>query len=130
MTVKEKGNEAEPGFNFDPDDPMLIGSLGPFSATLMFVTSFSGTLRSVLTWDNPAVDLDLIIFGIGGTVCWKITPAGVLSELCDRAPWAPVFSPIGIFGVFIINFSPSYQAYVRGMSSFQEVQFDLACQMT
>ncbi len=116
IALKEKGSRAEPGLNFDPDDPMLIGSLGPFSATLMFVAS-PGTLRAVLTWDNPTVDLDLIIFGIGGTVCWQLMPPGVLSELCDRPPQAPVSSPIGVFGIFIINFSPTHQAYVLSWSS-------------
>lgn len=116
VEVRQKGSQAEPGFNFDPDDPMLIGSLGPFSATLMFVAS-PWTLRAALTWDNPGADLDLIIFGIGGSVCWQLTPPGVLSELCDRPPQAPVSSPLGIFGVFIINFSPFHQAYVLAWSS-------------
>jgi hypothetical protein len=116
ISIREKGTQAEPGFNFDPDDPMLIGALAPFSATLMFVTS-PGTLRAVLTWDNPTVDLDLIIFGIGGTWCWQIAPAGILAELCDRPPQAPVWSPMGVFAVFIINLSPSFQAYVLTWSS-------------
>lgn len=118
VEVRRKGSRTEPGFNFDPDDPMLIGSLMPFQATLLFVASPTGTLRTVLTWDRSTVDLDLIVFGIGGTWCFQTAPAGILSELCDRPPAGPVFSPIGVFAVFIINwFSPTSQAYVLAWSS-------------
>lgn len=110
VSVSTEGSQANPKLP-DVDDPMLLRSIGGFSAQLLFVSA-PGTLRSVITWGSPAVDLDLIVIGFG--FCFQLTPPGVLAETCDRAPSGPV--PGAVFAVIIINWSATPQAYVLSLS--------------
>jgi hypothetical protein len=115
VSVHQQGSQSKPKLG-DAHDPMLLNALPPLSAQLIWVSSSSGTLSSVLTWDQPLVDLDLIVIGIGGSFCFALTPPGILAETCDRVPFGPVVSPIGVFAVFIINWSPSTQAFVLSLA--------------
>jgi len=108
--IRQEGSETNPKLR-DLSDPMFLRAIPPFSVQVLWVGA-PGTLRSVITWDNPAVDLDLLVFGFGA--CFQLTPPGVLAELCDRAPSAPV--PGVVFAVVIINWSPLPQAYVLSLS--------------
>lgn len=108
--IRQEGSQSDPKLR-DLSDPMLLRAIPGFSVQLVWVGA-PGTLRSVITWDNPAVDLDLLVFGFGA--CFQLTPPGVLAELCDRAPSAPV--PGVVFAVVIINWSPLPQAYVLSLS--------------
>jgi hypothetical protein len=110
VSVSTEGSQANPKFP-DVDDPMLLRVIGGLSAQLLFVSA-PGTLRSVITWDRPAVDLDLIVLGFG--FCFQLTPPGVLAETCDRAPFGPV--PGVVFAVLIINWSATATAYVLSLS--------------
>jgi len=115
LSVRQQGSQSKPKLS-DANDPLLLNALSPLSAQLIWVSSSSGTLSSVLTWDQPAVDLDLIVIGIAGTGCFELNPAGILAEICDRAPFGPVISPLGVFAVFIINWSASTQAFVLSLA--------------
>lgn len=115
FTVSTEGSQTKPKLS-DANDPMLIRALPPLNAQLLFVASATLTLRSVITWDRPAVDLDLIVIGIAGSFCFQLSGSGILAETCDRAPSGPVFSPLGVFAVFIINWSPSTQAFVLSLA--------------
>ncbi len=108
--IRQEGSEANPKLR-DLNDPMFLRAIPGFHVQVLWVSA-PGTLRSVITWDNPAVDLDLLVFGFGA--CFQLTPPGVLAELCDRAPSAPV--PGVVFAVVIINWSPLPQAYVLSLS--------------
>ena len=108
--IRQEGSQANPKLR-DLSDPMFLRAIPGFSVQVVWVGA-PGTLRSVITWDNPAVDLDLLVFGFGA--CFQLTPPGVLAELCDRAPSAPV--PGVVFAVVIINWSPLPQAYVLSLS--------------
>jgi hypothetical protein len=110
LSIRTEGSQADPKLG-DVSDPMLLRAIPGFSAQLLWVAA-PGTLRSVITWDNPAVDLDLLVFGFGA--CFQLSPAGVLAEICDRAPSGPV--PGVIFGVLVINWSPTTQAFVLSLS--------------
>lgn len=112
LPVKEDGSQTSPKLN-NVADPMFLRSIGAFSAQVIWVTSGTGTLRSVITWDNPSVDLDLIVFGFGA--CFQLTPPGTLAEICDRAPDAPVSGVV--FAVIIINWSTANQAFVLSLSN-------------
>lgn len=92
-------------------DPMLLRSINGLSAQVIWVSA-PGSLRSVITWDNPLVDLDLIVIGLPS--CFQLNPAGILAEFCDRFP----FGPAGgfVFPVIIINWSLVNQAYVISLS--------------
>ncbi len=111
VSVSQEGSQANPKFP-NVDDPIFLRAIGGFSAQLLFVSS-PGTLRSVITWGSPAVDLDLIVIGFG--FCFQLNPAGILAETCDRAPFGPV--PGAVFAVIIINWSAVPQAYVLSLSS-------------
>lgn len=115
FTVSTEGSQTKPKLS-DANDPMLIRALPPLNAQLLFVASATLTLRSVITWDRPAVDLDLIVIGIAGSFCFQLSGSGILAETCDRAPSGPVFSALGVFAVFIINWSPSTQAFVLSLA--------------
>jgi len=108
--IRQEGSETNPKLR-DLSDPMFLRAIPAFNVQVLWVSA-PGTLRSVITWDNPAVDLDLLVFGFGA--CFQLTPPGVLAELCDRAPSAPV--PGVVFAVVIINWSPLPQAYVLSLS--------------
>jgi hypothetical protein len=110
VSVSQEGSESNPKLP-NVNDPMLLRVISGFSAQLLFVTA-PGTLRSVITWDRPAVDLDLLVFGFG--FCFQLNPAGVLAEICDRAPFGPV--PGVVFAVLIINWSATPTAYVLSLS--------------
>ena len=102
------------------DDPMFLRGIAPSSFQLVWVTSGAGQLRSTITWDDPSVDLDLMVFGAGGA-CLQLNGPGVLSELCDR-PAEPGHGPVGgpvsgsAFAVLIVNWSSSSQSYVLSLS--------------
>ena len=108
--IRQEGSEANPKLR-DLSDPMFLRAIPAFNVQVLWVSA-PGTLRAVISWDNPAVDLDLLVFGFGA--CFQLTPPGVLAELCDRAPSAPV--PGVVFAVVIINWSPLPQAYVLSLS--------------
>ena len=110
LSVRTEGSQSNPKFP-DVNDPMLLRSIGGFSVQLLFVSA-PGTLRSVITWDQPTVDLDLIVLGFG--FCFQLNPPGLLAETCDRAPFGPV--PGTVFAVIIINWSATAQAYVPSLS--------------
>lgn len=110
FSVRREGSQNDPKLG-DVSDPMLLRAIPGFSAQLLWVAA-PGTLRSVITWDNPAVDLDLLVFGFGA--CFQLTPPGVLAETCDRAPSGPV--PGVVFAVLVINWSPTTQAFVLSLS--------------
>jgi hypothetical protein len=109
--IKQDGSQSSPKLN-NVADPMFLREIDAFSAQVIWVTSGAGTLRSVITWDNPSVDLDLIVIGTGG--CFQLAPPGQLAEVCDRAPFAPV--PGFVFAVIIINWSGANQAFVLSLS--------------
>jgi len=111
VSIRTEGSQTKPKLS-DVSDPMLLRAIPGFSAQLIWVSS-PGTLRSVIAWDDPSVDLDLLVFGFGA--CFQLTPPGVLAEVCDRAPFGPV--PGTIFAVLVINWSPVPQAYVLSLSS-------------
>ncbi|MBI1730030.1 hypothetical protein HY229_04450 [Candidatus Acetothermia bacterium] len=111
VMVKQDGSQTSPKLN-NVADPMFLREIDAFSAQVIWVTSGAGTLRSVITWDNPSVDLDLIVIGTGG--CFQLAPPGQLAEVCDRAPFAPV--PGFVFAVIIINWSGANQAFVLSLS--------------
>lgn len=108
--IRQEGSEANPKLR-DLRDPMFLRAIPAFNAQVLWVSA-PGTLRAVIAWDNPVVDLDLLVFGFGA--CFQLTPPGVLAELCDRAPSAPV--PGIVFAVVIINWSLLPQAYVLSLS--------------
>jgi len=114
INISTEGSQAAPKLS-DVGDPMLLRAIPAFSAQVLFVSSGAGTLRSVISWDQPAVDLDLIVFGLPGGFCFQLTAPGVLAETCDRAPFGPV--PGVVFAVLVINWSPVSQAYVLSLSS-------------
>lgn len=116
LAVRTEGDQNNPKLN-DVNDPMLLGAQAPLSARLIFASSVTNTLRAVLSWDQPANDLDLLVIGIGGSSCFQLNPAGLLAELCDRAPFGPAFSPFGVFAVVVINWSfTNTQAYVLSLA--------------
>jgi hypothetical protein len=112
MSVRQEGSQSNPKLG-DVSDPMLLRAISGFSAQLLWVSA-PGTLRSVITWDNPSVDLDLIVFGFPFGFCFQLNPAGILAETCDRAPFGPVSGTV--FAVLVINWSPLPQAYVLSLS--------------
>ncbi len=112
VSVRQEGSQTSPKLG-DVSDPMLLRAISGFSAQLLWVSA-PGTLRSVITWDNPAVDLDLIVFGLPFGFCFQLNPAGILAEVCDRPPFGPVSGTV--FAVLIINWSPLPQAYVLSLS--------------
>jgi len=115
-----EGSQASPKLN-DLNDPMFLRAIPGSSFQLVWVSSGAGQLRSVITWDNPSVDLDLIVFGNAGA-CFQLNGPGILSELCDRAAEAghgPIGGPVAgnVFAVLIINWSGQMQPYVLSLSS-------------
>ncbi len=113
VPVRQEGSQSKPKLG-DVSDPMLLRAIPGFSAQLVWVSA-PGSLRSVIAWDNPAVDLDLIVFGFFPFgFCFQLTPPGVLAELCDRPPFGPVAGTV--FAVLVINWSPTPQAYVLSLS--------------
>lgn len=112
MSVRQEGSQTKPKLG-DVSDPMLLRAISGFSAQLLWVSA-PGTLRSVITWDNPSVDLDLIVFGFPFGFCFQLNPTGILAEVCDRAPFGPVSGTV--FAVLVINWSPLPQAYVLSLS--------------
>ncbi len=114
IQIREEGSKDRPKLA-GVDDPMLLRAINGFSAHLIWVSA-PGSLRSVILWDNPAVDLDLIVFGLFPFgFCFQLTPPGILAELCDRAPFGPVSG--SVFAVIVINWTPQTQAYVLSLSS-------------
>lgn len=111
--VREEGSRERPKLA-GVDDPMLLRAIDGLSAHLIWVSA-PGSLRSAIVWDDPAVDLDLLVFGLFPFgLCFQLTPPGVLAEACDRAPSGPV--PGSVFAVLVINWSPQAQAYVLALS--------------
>ena len=114
-----EGSQANPKLT-DLTDPMFLRAIPASSFQLVWVSSSVGQLRSTINWDNPAVDLDLIVFGNAGA-CFQLNGPGILSELCDR-PAEPGHGPIGgpvngnVFAVLIINWSGQMQPYVLSLS--------------
>lgn len=116
-----EGSQTSPKLG-DVADPMLLRAIPGASLQLLWVSSGTGTLRSVITWDSPSVDLDLIVFGIPGGACFQLNGPGILSELCDRpadALHGPLGGPVAgvVFAVLIINWSGTPQPYVLSLSS-------------
>ena len=105
------GSQANPKIG-NVDDPQLLRLATAFSAQLIWVSA-PGQLRSVINWDNPNVDLDLLVFGLGA--CFQLNGTGLLAETCDRAPFGPV--PGNVFAVIVINWSAANQAFVLSLSS-------------
>lgn len=110
MSIRTEGSQTNPKLG-DVSDPMLLRAIPGLSAQLLWVAA-PGTLRSVVAWDNPAVDLDLLVFGFGA--CFQLSPPGVLAEVCDRAPSGPVSGVV--FGILVINWSSTAQAFVLALS--------------
>lgn len=115
-----EGSQANPKLG-NVDDPMFLRGIPASSFQLVWVSSGAGQLRSAITWDNPSVDLDLLVFGSGGA-CLQLTGPGVLSELCDRSAepgHGPVGGPVSgsAFAVLIVNWSSTSQPYVLSLSS-------------
>lgn len=110
IPVDIDGNQTSPKLG-NVGDPMLLRSINGFSAQVIWVSA-PGSLRSVITWDNPLVDLDLIVIGLPS--CFQLTPPGVLAEFCDRFPYGPAGGLI--FPVIIINWTGVNQAYVLSLS--------------
>lgn len=115
-----EGSQANPKLN-DLNDPMFLRAIPGSSFQLVWVSSGAGQLRSTITWDNPAVDLDLIVFGNAGA-CFQLNGPGILAELCDRAAEAghgPIGGPVAgnVFAVLIINWTAQMQPYVLSLSS-------------
>ncbi|HED03800.1 MAG TPA: hypothetical protein ENI60_03415 [Candidatus Fraserbacteria bacterium] len=115
IAIRTEGSQNKPKLS-DVNDPMLLRALPPLNAQLIFVSSGTLTLRSLIAWDRPSTDLDLLVFGIGGSFCFQLNPAGILGEFCDRVPFGPVVSPIGVFAVLVINWSPVTQAFVLSLA--------------
>ena len=105
------GSQANPKIG-NVDDPQLLRLATAFSAQLIWVSA-PGQLRSVINWDNPNVDLDLLVFGLGA--CFQLNGTGLLAETCDRAPFGPVVG--NVFAVIVINWSAANQAFVLSLSS-------------
>jgi hypothetical protein len=112
INVRQEGSQTSPKLP-NVDDPMLLRAIAGLSAQLLWVSA-PGSLRSVISWDNPAVDLDLIVFAFPFGFCFQLNPAGLLAEICDRPPFGPV--PGAVFAVLIINWSLTPQAYVLALS--------------
>ncbi len=112
IPISQEGSQASPKLP-NLSDPMLLRVISGFSAQLLFVSA-PGSLRAVITWDRPTVDLDLIVIGLPGGFCFQLTPPGVLAEICDRAPFGPVLGVV--FAVVIINWSATPTAYVLSLS--------------
>jgi len=110
VSTRIEGSQDKPKLS-DVSEPMLLRAIAGSSAQLIWISS-PGTLRSVITWDNPAVDLDLIVFGFPGGFCFQLSPPGILAETCDR----PTPVPGMVFAVLIINWSLTPQAYVLSLS--------------
>lgn len=115
-----EGSQEDPKLS-DLNDPMFLRAIPGSSFQLVWVSSGAGQLRSAVTWDNPSVDLDLIVFGNAGA-CFQLNGPGILSELCDRSAEAghgPVGGPVAgnVFAVLIINWSSQMQPYVLSLSS-------------
>jgi len=115
-----EGSRANPKLG-GVNDPMFLRGIAGQSFQLVWVSSGAGQLRSSITWDNPSVDLDLMVFGSGGT-CLQLNGLGVLSELCDR-PAEPGHGPVGgpvtgnTFAVLIVNWTSTTQSYVLSLSN-------------
>lgn len=114
-----EGSQANPKLS-DLNDPMFLRAIPASSFQLVWVSSGAGQLRSVITWDNPAVDLDLIVFGNAGA-CFQLNGPGILSELCDRpaeAGHGPIGGPVAgnVFAVLVINWTGQMQPYVLSLS--------------
>jgi len=109
--VTQDGSESSPKLS-NVNDPILLRGINAFSAQVVWVSA-PGLLRTVITWDNPTTDLDLLVFGI--SACFQLNPAGFLAELCDRAPQGPVTG--AVFAVVVINWSASSQQYTMSLST-------------
>lgn len=112
IAVSTEGSQTNPKLP-NIGDPMLIRVISGSSAQLLFLSA-PGTLRAVITWDSPTIDLDLIVIGLPGGFCFQLTPPGVLAEICDRPPSGPVTGVL--FAVIIINWSAFPEAYVLSLS--------------
>ena len=115
-----EGSQSNPKLN-DLNDPMFLRAIPGSSFQLVWVSSGAGQLRSVVTWDNPSVDLDLIVFGNAGA-CFQLNGPGILSELCDRAAGTahgPIGGPVAgnVFAVLIVNWTSQMQPYVLSLST-------------
>ena len=108
--VSIDGSEANPKLG-NVGDPILLRAIDGFSAQVVWVSA-PGTLRSVITWDNPNVDLDLLVFGLGA--CFQLNGTGILAELCDRPFSGPVVG--NSFAVVIINWTATPQSYTLSLS--------------
>lgn len=119
QTHRVEGSRSNPKLG-NVNDPLFLRAIPGGSFQIVWVSSGAGTLRGAITWDDPSVDLDLLVFGSGG-VCLQLNGPGVLSELCDR-PAEPGHGPVGgpvagtTFAVLIINWSGTPQPYVLSLS--------------
>ncbi len=115
-----EGSRSSPKLR-DLNDPMFLRAIPASSFQLIWVSSGAGQLRSVITWDNPSVDLDLIVFGNAG-FCFQLNGPGDLAELCDRSA-GPAHGPVGgpvagnVFAVLVINWTGQMQPYVLSLST-------------
>ena len=108
--VSIDGSESNPKLG-NVGDPILLRAIDGFSAQVVWVSA-PGSLRSVITWDNPNVDLDLLVFGLGA--CFQLNGTGILAELCDRPFSGPVVG--NSFAVVIINWTATPQSYTLSLS--------------
>jgi len=118
--AKVEGSQSNPKIA-DVGSPTLVRGVPASSFQLLWVGSSAGQLRSAITWDNPSVDLDLIVFGNAGA-CFQLNAPGNLAELCDR-PAGPQHGPTGgpvagnVFAVLVINWSSQIQSYTLSLST-------------
>jgi len=109
--ISQDGSQTNPKIG-NVADPQLLRMSNAFTAQVIWVSA-PGQLRSVINWDNPNVDLDLLVFGVGA--CFQLNGTGILAEVCDRFPTGPV--PGAVFAVIVINWSVVNQPFVLSLSS-------------
>jgi hypothetical protein len=123
--VEEQGSQANPKLG-DVSDPILVGALASgFQATAIWVSA-PGQLRAAMSYDQPAANVVLLVFG--GGFCASLSPTFVgvqgLSVACDRPAVMAPFTTIGggpvpgvVFLVLIVKLGGPTLPYVLSLSS-------------
>ncbi len=96
-TIEVQGTQDKPKIG-NADDPLVLGALGPgFQAVGYWVSSGTGQLRAVVTYDRPLVPVVLWVVGIPTlATCFSVPPpGGGLTVFCDRPA---LFAPLTTFG--------------------------------
>lgn len=125
VQVDVQGSQANPKLG-NVDDPLIIGALASgFQASAVWVSA-PGQLRAAVTYDQPAANVVMLVFG--GGFCLSLSPTflgvGGLSVNCDRAAALAPFTTIGggpvpgfVFLVLTIKLGGPTLPYVLSLST-------------